>query len=122
MLEPLPDTPDGSLGFEAVGQVVSDDYRDVLVPAVDAALAEHGRVRLIYLLGDRFEGYSGGAAWEDSKLGLEHFSKWERCAVVTDVSWMEHVVKAFGWMMPGTFRVFPTAALDDAKSWIAADD
>jgi SpoIIAA-like len=119
MIEKMQAMPDGCLGFEAVGEVDASDYRDDLIPAIDRALTEHGKVRFLYLIGSRFERYSSGAAWEDAKLGLEHFTKWERCAVVTDLDWVDHLVKGFGWMMPGKFRVFPTRELETAKSWLA---
>jgi hypothetical protein len=121
VIEAISDMPPGCLGFEAVGEVRAEDYRDVLLPAVDQAIADHGKVRLLYLLGSRFEKYTSGAAWEDTKLGLEHFTKWDRCAVVTDHEWMEHMMKGFGWMVPGKFRAFPTSELDAAKAWVAAN-
>jgi hypothetical protein len=38
MLEKISDVPDSVLGFRASGELTSDDYRNVLVPAVAAAL------------------------------------------------------------------------------------
>ena len=93
MIQKIQDMPSGCLGFEAVGEVDANDYRDTLIPAVDRALAERGKVRFLYLIGSRFERYSSGAAWEDAKLGLEHFTNWERCAIVTDLDWMDHLVR-----------------------------
>ena len=118
MLEVLADLPAGVIGFEAVGEVHSDDYERVLRPAVEAA-AEHGEVRLVYVLGDRFEGYSAGASWEDAKLGLGSFGAWERTAIVSDRDWAENLVKALGWLMPGRIRHFSLGALDEAVAWAA---
>jgi hypothetical protein len=120
MLEPLSDLPDGVIGFEAVGEVHASDYESTLRPAVDAAAS--AGVRLVYVLGDRFEGYSGGATWEDTKLGLGHLRRWKRTALVSDVEWVQHVAVAFGWMMPGKFRRFPTDELSAAIAWAAEDD
>jgi hypothetical protein len=120
MIEPLNDLPDGVIGFAAVGQIHSDDYKDVLVPGIEAA-AEKGPVRLVYILGDRFEGYSTGAAWQDTKLGLHHLAKWKRVALVTDVDWIEHLAKVFGWMIPGDFKLFAFADRDAAIAWAAED-
>jgi hypothetical protein len=118
MLRPLPDLPSGVLGFEAVGEVHSDDYRDVLRPAIDSAAASGG-VRLVYVLGPEFDGYSAGAAWQDTELGLSHVSAFERIAVVTDVGWVEHLVNGFGWMVPGELRRFALADRDEAVRWAA---
>ena len=81
---------------------------------------DHGVGRAF--LGDRFEGYSGGAAWQDAKLGLDHHGRWHRAAIVTDTDWLRHLAGAFGWMVPGAFEVFPLAERADAIAWVAADD
>jgi len=121
MLRPLPDLPPGVIGFDAVGELHSDDYRDVLRPAIEAA-ADAGPVHLVYVLGPEFSGYSAGATWEDTKLGLGHLTAFERTAVVTDVGWVEHLVSGFGWMVPGKLRRFPLAEQADAVRWAAGDD
>lgn len=122
MIELLPDMPAGVLGFEAVGEVHSDDYEMVLLPHITAAHEAGTKLRIVYVLGDRFTGYSGGAAWEDTKVGMGHLGSWERCALVSDIDWVRHLTKAFGWMVPGKFKVFHLAELADATAWAAADD
>lgn len=119
MIELIPDLPDGVIGFEAVGEVHGDDYKTVLEPAIEAAAASGG-VRLVYVLGDRFEGYSAGASLQDAKLGLEHIRHWKRTAVVSDHDWVNHLVHALGWMIPGDCKAFPLAERDEAIAWIAA--
>ena len=63
---------------------------------------------------------SGAAAWEDTKLGIEHLRGWELMAVVTDVEWISHALKAVGWMIPAKIRVFPTAERAAAQAWVTA--
>ena len=110
--------PDNVVGVEAVGEVHSEDYRSVLDPAVDAAAAAHEKIRFLYVLGADFEGYSGGAMWEDTKVGVANWSKWEKIALVTDSRGYADGVKAFSWMLPGDVKVYPTANLEEAKGWI----
>jgi len=118
MIRILQDLPANVVGAEAVGRVDVEDYRTVLEPAVEAALAAHDRLRLLYVLGQEFEGYSAGAAWEDTKLGIGHWEAWERIAVVTDRGWIADAVKALSWMLPGEVRVFGMDERDDATAWI----
>jgi len=120
MIEPIEGAPESVLAFRAVGRIEAADYETVLRPAVEAAIADHGRVRLVYELGPEYESYSAGAGWEDMKLGVSHLSKWERCAVVTDHAVMADAVRAFGLLMPGEVKVFAVAALDDALAWASA--
>jgi len=110
---------DNAVGFEAVGEVRAGDYRSVLDPAIDAALEEHDRIRLLYVLGDDFDGYSGGAMWEDTKIGLSRWPKFERIALVTDHKGYEDGVKAFAWMVPCEIKVYAVADRDKAEAWVA---
>ena len=122
MIAALTDMPVGTIGFEARGTVTSEDYETVLVPGLTAALEGGEPVRLLYVLGDDFESYSAGAMWSDTRLWAGHMGAWERIAVATDVDWVEHAIKAFGWMMPGRIRVFDDDEVDEAKAWLAATD
>jgi hypothetical protein len=119
MISMIQDLPEGVIGFEAVGEVQGSDYTNDLAPAIDAAVADGKKLRMLYLLGNQFTGYSGAAMWEDTKLGMSHLTAFEKIAVVTDTAWIGDGVKAFGWMIPGDVRVFPTADLDAAKAWVA---
>ena len=118
MIELLPGLPENVVGVEAVGEVSSDDYKNVLIPAAEAALEKYDKVRLLYVLGERFDRVSAGAAWEDTKVGLEHLRGWELMAVVTDVEWIGHALKAVGWMIPATIRVFPVSERAAAEAWV----
>ncbi|WP_370618432.1 STAS/SEC14 domain-containing protein [Mumia sp. Pv 4-285] len=121
MIRLINDMPPGTVGLEAVGKVTEEDYRDVLVPAVNAAL-ERGDVRLLYVLGEDFGSYAPGAVWADTKLWARHIKGWKRVAIVSDADWLENSVKAFGWMMPGDIKVFETDDVDDAKEWLVGLD
>ena len=111
------DMPAGVLGLEAIDDVEEEDYRDVVVPAVEAAIAEHGKVRLVYVLGPEFDEYEGEAVWEDLKLGARHPASFERIAIVTDARWAGPAIKVFSVLWPGQARAFPLAELEAAKRW-----
>jgi SpoIIAA-like len=119
MIRVLEDLPANVLGVEASGKVTDDDYERVLIPAVRERLAADGKIRFIYVLGEEFEGWTMGAMWEDAKLGGGELTAWEKVAVVTDKDWLKHMVKAFGWMIPGEVRVFGLGELVDATAWAA---
>src|SRR4029079_15803211 len=101
----------------------SEDYDNVLVPAVTAAI-QAGPVRLVYVLGDGLEAYSPAAFWSDTRLWSGHLKGWERIAVATHVDWVEHAIKAFGWMMPGEVKLFDDDddEVDGAKRELVCGD
>jgi hypothetical protein len=121
MIRLLGGMPAGVLGLEAIDDVEKEDYEDVIVPAVDKAIDEHGKVRLVYVLGPEFDEYEGEAVWEDLKLGARNPTAFERIAVVTDARWAGPAIKVFSVLWPGQARAFPLADLESAKEWAAAD-
>ena len=118
MIKELTGLPAGVIGFEVADTIKAEDYRDVVLPALERAAAS-GEVRFVIVIPE-FHGMSGGAMWEDLKVGVEHFRAWKRIALVTDVEWMKHTAKLFGWMMPGELRHFPLADRDEAISWVSS--
>jgi len=118
MLETMSGLPPGVIGFEAKGEMHANDYRDVLLPAVEAAIQRGEKVRIV-LVFERFDGMSGGALWQDLKMGTEHLTHWKRIALVTDIGWMTQLTALFGWMTPGELKHFPLAERDAAIAWAA---
>ena len=110
MIRLLRGMPTGVLGIEAVDDVEKEDYENVIIPAVEAALAEHDRLRLVYVLGPEFDDYEGEAVWEDLKLGARHPVSFERVAIVTDARWAGPAVKLFSALVPGQARASVTIA------------
>jgi hypothetical protein len=120
MLEALQDLPDGVIGFAAKGKLRTADYTDVLQPAIREVLDRGDDVRIV-LVFESFEGMSGGAVWQDLKMGLGHLSQWKRIALVTDVEWMMHLTSLFGWMTPGEMKHFPLAQRSEAIAWASGE-
>ena len=119
MIEPIPDLPEGVLGFTAKGTVTASDYETVLIPAVEQAFSHRGRIRLLYHLGPEFSGFEAAAVWDDTKLGFKHLAGWERLALVSDVEWVRGAVKLFGLLIPGKIRVFHERELAEATRWVS---
>ena len=117
MITKLDGLPDGVIGFDASGKIAAEDYRDVVVPALEQA-AKAGDVRFLIVMRD-FDGITGGALWQDLKMGVEHLRSWKRIALVTDIGWMTHATDLFGWMTPGETKTFPRDQQEQAIQWVA---
>jgi hypothetical protein len=120
MIKELSDLPPGVLGFEISGTVHAEDYRDVVLPALQRAYAS-GEFRFVIVIPE-FGGMSGGAVWQDLKVGVEHLHAWKRIALVTDIDWVRHATALFGWLTPGEVEVFLLAQRDEAIAWAAGGD
>ena len=119
MIRILNDLPENVLGVEVIGTVTDDDYEKVLVPAIQNMRSRDQGIRIVYVLGNDFDGWTTGAAWEDTKLGLSELRAWQKIAVVSDKDWLRHSVTAIGWMMPGEVRAFDLDDFGAAKEWAA---
>jgi len=108
--------PKNVVGITVRGRLTVQDCRDVLMPAMRKSLKYHDKIRLYYELSSRFP----GAAWDDLDLGLEHFSRCERVAIVTDTGWVRHTVKAVRFLIPSEIRVFSTIEAEEGRAWITA--
>jgi len=120
MIELLRDFPDNVVAVVCRGRVTKADYDSVLVPAVETALKSRDRLRLYYETAGDFAGIDPGAIWQDFKTGMEHLTRWERVAVVTDVDWIRYTMQFFSFMMPGDMKTFPCTEVAQARQWIVA--
>jgi hypothetical protein len=119
MIEIIQGLPEGTLGFSLSGTVGKEDYDDVLVPALERAIEEHDRVKLLMRFGEAFEAYSLAAAWEDTLAGLRHWRGFERIAVVSDVAWLRAAVAALAPLLPCPVRLFGLNGAEEARLWLA---
>lgn len=118
MIVQMTGLPPGVIGFTAHNQVTAADYERVIIPDIEAAFAINRKLRVIFHIDQDFTGFDAAAMWDDAKLGMRHFSGWERAALVTDVGWLRTLAKTLGFLSPGEFRLFGTAALDEARAWV----
>lgn len=54
------------------------------MPAIERAASLAEKIRFLYIFADDFAGHEGEAAMEDARLGIGHWSSFERIRLVTD--------------------------------------
>ncbi|MBV9580341.1 MAG: STAS/SEC14 domain-containing protein [Chloroflexi bacterium] len=118
MLKELPGMPAGVIGFEVSGTVRAEDYRDVVIPALERA-AREGDVRFVVEMPE-FTGMTPSAMWQDLKVASEYLRAMKRIAIVTDLEWVAHMAALFGWLVPSEMRSFSMAQREDALRWITS--
>jgi len=119
MIHTLENFPTNVIAFLCTGRVTKGDYDTVVIPTIAGALERHRKLRLYYQTTADFR-MDSDAAWEDFKVGVEHLTRWERIAVVTDVNWIRYAVLAFRFLLPGRIRVFSAAETAAARQWITS--
>jgi hypothetical protein len=118
VIKELSDLPPGVVGFEVGGTLSAEDYRDVVLPVLQRAYASD-EFRFVIVIPE-IRGLTGGALWQDLKVGVEHLHAWKRIALVTDIDWVRHATTLFGWLTPGEVEVFPLAQRGEAIAWAAS--
>ncbi|MBV8682519.1 MAG: STAS/SEC14 domain-containing protein [Caulobacteraceae bacterium] len=109
--------PPDVLGIEADGKITHEDYRDRLIPKVEAMRAD-GPIKAVMVMRSDMSDYSLEALWDDQIFGFSHWRDFSRLALVTDHRWMKTAVAIFRPFYPAEIRTFSLAELDAAKAWI----
>lgn len=118
MMERIPDLPDNVLGFRASGAVSADDYKNVVVPAVETASKANAKLRLLYVIPNDCTGFSVDSMWDDTKVVMGHVKQWEKIALVSDQEWLRDATRLLGQLMPGELKAFPMQEEASAGAWV----
>lgn len=120
MLQLLEDLPETVVGIRAINDVTENDYKQVVLPALETVHKKFGNLRLIIVLETSVSNYTPGAWLNDLKAGLKYFTNWHRIAIVSDEKMVQIVTDAVSYIMPGECKGFPMADLAAAKLWVSA--
>ena len=117
MFELLPESTEDTIGFSISGKVADEDY-ELLLPKLDEAIATHGKINLLVLLGD-FEGYDGlDAAKADFRLGTHQYRQVQRAAFVGQGKGQKRLIKIMDPFTRHTEeRFFEHDQLEEAWNW-----
>lgn len=116
MIEQLQTDSPGVVAFRLSGRLHDEDYKR-FVPVVDAAIAKAGKVRLLARFED-FQGWDLHAAWDDFKLGVTHYSAFERIAMVGDRDWQEWMARLCRPFTKAEVRYFDQSQTEQAWAWV----
>lgn len=118
MIEVKSQPDDPLIEITITGTVTAEDYRNVLVPAIEKALAEQEHLLALVRIDKGFERYTLEAMAADTRLGLKHWNGFDRVAVVSDTKWVNTAVKAASIFMPCPVAVFALGQEDEARRWL----
>ncbi|QQL50823.1 SpoIIAA family protein [Mucilaginibacter ginkgonis] len=122
MLQFINDLPEDIVGIHAVGEVTKDEYEKVVIPRIEELVARQDKIKFMLVLETDIQKFTLGALWNDVKLGIQKFTKWNRIAIVTDQKSVEWFTNTAGLLIPGKTKGFTLAELDKAVSWISEDN
>lgn len=119
MIDVQPFDQEGLYEVRVSGVVTDDDYEKTLVPALEQAIEEHEKIRVLVVFGADFKDFTIGAILDDARMGLRHWSGFDRLAVVTEKPWIRRSVRGLGVLMPCPVQVFSLEETDEARRWLS---
>ncbi len=119
MIEKIENLTENVVGLRAKGELTGDDYKYVIIPALEEAMKKNEKIRFLYVLGEDFDGFTAGAMWDDVNMALKNIKHFEKIAVVTKSKLVREAMTILGFLMPGEVRLFDNKEEEEAKDWIS---
>jgi hypothetical protein len=119
MITTIENLPKPLIGFTFSGKVTGKDYETTLCPVIKEAAKQKKKIRIICEFGKKFKGLDLKAMIDDARIGIRYYLKWEKVAIVSDHDTINHIIKAFGFLMPGRIRIFPLSGRMTAIDWVS---
>jgi hypothetical protein len=119
MIEILPESRGGIIGFRISGEVTDEDYTRVFIPAIDLATERYGTVRVLVDIVD-YKGEDFGAMADDLVQGIKEPSV-EREAIIGGEEWEKRLLSvqpAFFLFSNTDVRFFRPEHRQEAWRWI----
>ena len=120
MIEVLPESAGNILLLKATQKLTDKDYKEVLIPRLEAIIGQHGKARLLLDMGDEFYGWEAAALWDDARFGLTHRNDFEKMGIVGGPRWVEWGMKLGKLLISGDIRTFAADQRAEAMAWIKA--
>lgn len=117
----MKDVPANVVGVRALGKVTKDDYDQTLVPALEKAAKEFGKINLLMVFETDLANFTYAAWMEDAKLSLKHFGKWHKIAIVSDQKVVEKIAPVFSFLSPAESKGFAISEIELAKTFVSHD-
>lgn len=98
------------------GKLVKVDYPE-FVAKFGQLVQQHGKLRVLFDMTGLL-GWDLGAAWEDIKFDMKHFSDIERLAMIGEKKWQHGMAAFFKPFTKATTRYFDQANAAGARKWL----
>ena len=118
MITIIKNLPEGIIGFKYDGHVTKEDYETVLYPAFQTATEKNKELKVLCEMAESFKDFNLGALKDDVEIGLKYYRDWKKIAFVSDNEWMNHAVKAFGFLVPAKVKIFENKEMNEAIKWL----
>jgi hypothetical protein len=118
MITQITGLPENMVGFRSEGEVTKDDF-EIVKQQVASLVEKTGKLNYLLFLDNSPKDFTMGAWLQDALLGINHITKWNRAAIVSDSDAVIKFTDAFSKVMPGEFHGFHKADYNSAVNWVS---
>ncbi|MGK9125909.1 STAS/SEC14 domain-containing protein [Olivibacter sp. SA151] len=120
MLALMDNFPPHVVAYRAQGKVNGEEYKEIVVQRIAEVAKAYPQINFIVLLETGFEDYNLQALLEYIKVSFEHFSKWNRMAIVSDQQWVRKIYDILSPLVHGEIRTYRLEDQQRASEWVSA--
>lgn len=119
MIYTIENLPANMVGFKAIGNITENDFSKIVIPTVKVLIDKTDKLNYLLVLDTSIKNFSKEAWFENAMMGMKNLTKWNRAAIVSDVTAIKVFTNIFSVLMPGEFKVFEHSQLQDAIDWVS---
>ncbi|MFW0739368.1 STAS/SEC14 domain-containing protein [Flavobacterium sp. T12S277] len=112
------DTTDNIVAFRALAELTTEDFLNVVIPAVEQLVKQTNEINFLLVLDTDSEIFSSGIWLENALLGLKPLGKWNRAAIISDSEVVISFANGFSSIVPGEFQGFKRESFNKALNWV----
>lgn len=120
MIERLQTGSPKIVGFKLSGRLRHEEYR-AFMPALEAALATEGKLRIFVQFEDDFQGVGLRTVWDDIRFATKHAMDFERIALIGDGRWETWLASFCKPFTRATVKHYKASEVAHAWAWLRAD-
>lgn len=105
------------------GEVTKDEFHE-LFKKLDAFMQGRDNVKILEIIEDAecLKGFDFKVFWEGVKFDAQHWKKYGKCAVVSDMTWVSPMVQLADKLTAIQARRYEMNELFDAREWLYAPE
>ena len=119
MIYAIENLPANMVGFKAIGNITESDFSKIVIPTVKVLIDKTDKLNYLLVLDTSIKNFSKEAWFENAMMGMKNLTKWNRAAIVSDVTAIKVFTNIFSVLMPGEFKVFEHSQLQNAIDWVS---
>ena len=105
-------------GFDAKHKITAEDYKKVLFPVLNKYASNGKKARILIKFGKQYKGFTVAALVKDLQFGIKYLNTVDRCAIVTDRSWLSGLTNLFAVFLPYSVKSFTCNEYAIARDWL----